>query len=389
MIAEGEFGACVLCGALALEDVEAFRAFRRVTSDCRPFPPGGRLARCSACGGVQKPLDQAWLDDCQAIYSEYQLYALSEGREQSVFDMSADVMRTRASIVLEGVLDQLSFTDQPRVLDYGCGRGAMVSAVSALFPGARVDGFDQTDDFEEELRRLPGFRRLHMDTVDRAEGPWDLITMSHCLEHLPHPVAELQALADMLDERGQLLIQIPNATVNPYDLVVADHRTHFSAVSLTRLLNRAGFTIETLRDDVVATELTALARPFAARTSGARGALSSEAETGAAEEDFIAGHLSYLQDLVSLLGGAARRGPVAVLGSSIAANWLIPHAPESINLVLDEDATRHGKRLFGCPIMAPSRAPAGTEVVLPFVPDLARSIASRLSHLPLTFHHIV
>ena len=34
--------------------------FRRITSDCRPWPAGGRLCACQGCGSVQKLVDDAW-----------------------------------------------------------------------------------------------------------------------------------------------------------------------------------------------------------------------------------------------------------------------------------------------------------------------------------------
>ena len=77
----------------------------------------------------------------------------------------------------------------------------------------------------------------------------------------------------------------------------------------------------------------------------------------------------------------AESGPVGVLGSPVAANWLIPHAPERVSYILDEDSNRHGGTLFGCPIITPDQAPAGLRVVLPF----ATPIADRSRDLPVSF----
>ena len=56
----GSETACHLCGAAGLEEFVAFREFRRITSDCRPWPAGGRLCACQGCGSVQKLVDDAW-----------------------------------------------------------------------------------------------------------------------------------------------------------------------------------------------------------------------------------------------------------------------------------------------------------------------------------------
>ena len=48
---------CLACGARGLEEIAGFGALPRVTSDCRAFPPGGRIAVCGACGAVISMLD--------------------------------------------------------------------------------------------------------------------------------------------------------------------------------------------------------------------------------------------------------------------------------------------------------------------------------------------
>ena len=79
------------------------------------------------------------------------------------------------------------------------------------------------------------------------------------------------------------------------------------------------------------------------------------------------------------------KGPLGVLGSSIAANWLIPHAPDRFSHILDEDFGKQGELLHGCRIIAPNEAPPDLPVCLPFSPRIARRIAERLRELPLKF----
>jgi len=75
---------CAICGAPLTGTIPGFARLHRVTSDCKPYPPGGALAACASCGAVQKPGDAAWQADCAAIYGAYDNYALTGGIEQSV-----------------------------------------------------------------------------------------------------------------------------------------------------------------------------------------------------------------------------------------------------------------------------------------------------------------
>ena len=76
---------CRLCGMAALHELEGFRALARVTSDCKPWPAGGRLTVCTACGTVQKLPDAEWLAEIAAIYGAYTIYHQSDGAEQPIF----------------------------------------------------------------------------------------------------------------------------------------------------------------------------------------------------------------------------------------------------------------------------------------------------------------
>ena len=147
------------------------------------------------------------------------------------------------------------------------------------------------------------------------------------------------------------------------------HRQHLAGVAAGRWV--------LLSTGIVSTELTVV---------GARDApISLPTETAPAERggqevagdvEFASGHLAWLAVLRDLL--KEEGGPVGVLGSSIAANWLIPHAPERVSYILDEDSNRHGGTLFGCPIIAPGQALAGLPRGLPV------GCATCRSALPIT-----
>ena len=79
---------CRVCAMPALEEMAGYTELPRVTSDCKPFPSGGRLAVCIACGATQKPIDTRWQNEIAAIYRNYEPYFQSAGVEQAVFDLA-------------------------------------------------------------------------------------------------------------------------------------------------------------------------------------------------------------------------------------------------------------------------------------------------------------
>ena len=68
---------CQICGDGTLNELTAFADLPRVTSDCKPWPSGGRLAMCTSCGGIQKILDARWFAEIGEIYGAYEIYHLT------------------------------------------------------------------------------------------------------------------------------------------------------------------------------------------------------------------------------------------------------------------------------------------------------------------------
>ena len=76
---------------------------------------------------------------------------------------------------------------------------------------------------------------------------------------------------------------------------------------------------------------------------------------------------------------------VGVFGTSIAATWLAQHLADRIAFFVDEDPTRIGRSHFGRPIIAPADIPAGSSVVLPLAPVVAKAVNERLQRAEFRF----
>ena len=80
--------ACLICDSADLHELPDFGSLSRITSDCRPFRPGGRIATCNACGGIQKFCDPKWLAEVKEIYSTYSTYNVVGPLDQMVLDLN-------------------------------------------------------------------------------------------------------------------------------------------------------------------------------------------------------------------------------------------------------------------------------------------------------------
>ena len=77
-------------------------------------------------------------------------------------------------------------------------------------------------------------------SIDEVTGTFDLITMSHVLEHIADPVGFLRQVRERCS--GRFLVEVPNHySARTYEVA---HLLSFTRESLTATLGRAGFAVE-------------------------------------------------------------------------------------------------------------------------------------------------
>lgn len=366
---------CRICGSAALAAVPGFEALARVTSDCVPFPAGGTLARCSACGAVQKIPDAKWRDEIDQIYRSYDAYRQSGGAEQMVFDARASAMTPRSAVLMERFAETAQLPPVGSILDVGCAKGGTLAAFAAIRPRWKLHGLDLDSRNVDDLKQIPGFHRLWTwSSIENLESV-DVVTLVHTIEHLEDPYDALRSLRRAVREDGWLFIEVGNAAINPFDLVVADHLLHFSVETLVRVVERAGFAVEAVQSEWVSKEISLVARP----------ARRHDADRQRPDVQFPCElYVRWLQAFVDVaLRTAGTTRPFGLFGSSIAATWLCGQMADRVEFFVDEDTSRRGRTHLGRPILSPEQAPSGAIVFMAMIPSIAENIRARLAPLPL------
>jgi len=336
---------CHLCGG-RLTAIDRFADLIQVTSDCRPWRAGGRLGACIACGTVQKPVDAAWQAECGEIYASYAIYEQGSGAEQQVFDQASGAAVSRSSRLVSRLLDVRAMPDEGRLLDIGCGNGAFLSAFGRARPRWRLTGAEVSDTNRRTVEALPGVEAFHTGEIESLSGQFDVAVLVHCLEHIANPTAFLRRAASCLSPGGVIMVEVPNFVANPFDLLIADHCTHFTMATLRNAVAAAGLAIQILSDGWVPKELSLLAG-IAPTTADAQ-ELVPPADGGAKE-------VAWLRQL--LAAALAEPNPVGIFGTSISGSWIAAQLGSHAIFFVDEDPHRIGKRHMGLPILPPSQAP--------------------------------
>ncbi|MGD0091380.1 MAG: class I SAM-dependent methyltransferase [Planctomycetota bacterium] len=372
---------CIACGSGALKTVPSAALRCGITSDVKPWPRCGIFAHCSACGHLQKIQDAQWRADVERIYSEYEMYVLSGGNEQVVFEGGQPAPRTRR--LLEKVLREVSLPEDGWMLDVGCGNGSLLRTVNSLRPRWQLAGFDVHDRFRAAVENVPGVREFYSGSVEQVGRAFDLISLTYVIEHLFEPLAVVRQLRQKLKPGGKLLIHTSNYLENPFDLAVVDHCSHFSPRTLAALVECAGFEVVAHGDDWIPKEIGVVARGAGCPACEPAGATSAPhrltaCATGNESYASAAGRLAWLAQVLEQARAGLASGAFYIFGTAIAGSWLASMLGPGVCGFVDEDPQRLGKQHLGLPVINPAGVPAGATVYLAFAPHLARKLQQRL-----------
>ena len=174
--------------------------------------------------------------------------------------LSEKVYRNRGNPPLLGLLPEKS----GRVLDCGCGAGDNAQLLQAR--GWKVTGITLSP--AEQSAAAAFCERVHLADLetglpDSVSGPFDVVLLSHVLEHLVAPEKLLDAIKSVLAPDGILAVALPNVLYYPVRLgalfgkfeytvegIMDETHVHFYTYEAGRqLLRKNGFRVLLARAD--------------------------------------------------------------------------------------------------------------------------------------------
>lgn len=228
---------CPLCGGRDL------RVHLRTTDLLQQKPGRFTLERCRDCGHVfQNP--RLSLEGLDFYYRDF-YDGLGERGMEFIFGFHDGPYRARA--------EMLRGHAQPRRwLDVGGGHGHFCCAARDVWPDTAFDMLDLSDAVDDAVDRGwadRGFRGLFPELAADLAGRYDVVSMSHYLEHTRDPAAELDAARTALAPGGHLLVEVPDPE-SPLGRLLGrywipwfqpQHQHLVSRRNLDRMLRERGF----------------------------------------------------------------------------------------------------------------------------------------------------
>ncbi len=139
-----------------------------------------------------------------------------------------------------------------KLLDVGAGAGMFLK--TAIEEGFEAEGLEISRDaaaFGKDVWKL-NIRQGDFQNVQFPSNHYQVVTLSHVLEHLPNPLSAIRKLHDIIEPGGLLVISVPNFgslqarlfRARWFHLDVPRHLFHFSPSVLSKLLESEDFVVK-------------------------------------------------------------------------------------------------------------------------------------------------
>jgi ubiquinone/menaquinone biosynthesis C-methylase UbiE len=172
-------------------------------------------------------------DRVTGLYTDMYAHGVERAwRDAGGADKGANIIR---------IWNRAGLPAKPRVVELGCGEGAIAEMLAKRGFFGQYDGYDLSDSGIQEARArdVPG-ATFHLGTGDKmpmGDDSADLVILSHVVEHLEHPrtlIYEARRIAK------HIIVEVPTELTArlPRDFVWNElgHINHYTAKSIRQLI---------------------------------------------------------------------------------------------------------------------------------------------------------
>jgi 2-polyprenyl-3-methyl-5-hydroxy-6-metoxy-1,4-benzoquinol methylase len=223
MPSAGPFSSCLICASTDVRDVTVNRSF------------GINIFQCNACAFVQSEYVSG-----RGLESYYRNYYRGQLDDAGLF-----AHRQKGTAQAQGqiayLLEQQSGLKISTALDYGTAEGSLGHELCAVADKVFVSEMDPQ--FVDLLKKDPLLTLVdHKELAsDRFECFFDLVCISHVLEHLADPYEALDLFSSALKPGGLLLVDIPNEVrMLQRGFQAKGHLSYFTKESFARFVETHG-----------------------------------------------------------------------------------------------------------------------------------------------------
>lgn len=159
--------------------------------------------------------------------------------------------QARAHFVVAALKEFMTLDDEKKVLDVGCAEGTLLKNLKNTFPKCEFFGLEPNPKFAAFAKGHAGVNNIYSGTIeefysDSKSNQFDVITITHVLEHMPYPVETLILLKKLLKPEGLIYVEVPNvldSRVKGLGHIHLAHLISFYPKTFHSCMQRAGFNV--------------------------------------------------------------------------------------------------------------------------------------------------
>lgn len=249
------------------------------------------------------------------------------------------------------------------VLEIGCATGMGLSLFKSR--GWNVLGIEPSPKavkLARELYDVEVVNGLFDPKVIADKSPFDVIILSHVIEHLLSPEILIQELIPLLSENGLVYIEVPNLIrpFVPMGYFTFEHLNYFTPITLSSLMELNGFHVEIeLFDNSAEIEpFYPVIGAFGRKSQRKMSYMKNDFEAAfAAVEDYkktSGKEVGILKSKLNFIRKSTKPGRLGIWGGGLHTSLLlsVTNLPiESVACIFENDLKKHGKRVKGIKII--------------------------------------
>lgn len=246
------------------------------------------------------------------------------------------------------------------VLEIGCGQGELLSAMDKL---SSADGIDPSKaNIDACNAKMLTVYQMGIEQLEPTKQ-YDLVVMSHVLEHVADINSALGTIRDVLPQGGHVYIEVPDATRHLDHLTVPlqefsrEHINHFSPMTLTRVLQRNGFWPVAMGSRSIAQPGGFYPAMWVVATPSLKIVFDDRDQIIPALMKRYAEESEKKLKQMALHVDRETQGPSIVWGAGILAEHLLPLLFYRPVAIVDRDRGKLGKQISGCTVGAMGSSP--------------------------------
>ncbi|WP_417432236.1 class I SAM-dependent methyltransferase [Kiloniella sp.] len=229
---------CDLCDSAEAQVVVDWRA-PSIMSDGHVIEADLRRVQCSCCGLIRNASHFS-AEDCTSYYkNDYSLGKKAKEEEPILFSRGGAFKRSKiiGEWISEALVD-FSVTQGCKVLEVGCGEGALMSELKESWRVVDFHGID----LSESAVSIAIDKGLAVECydIDAQSGVFDLIYSVAVIEHTPSPSSFLQSMSERLKQNGRIVVIAPCQDHGNRDFLFWDHLYLFHSDHIICFAEKAG-----------------------------------------------------------------------------------------------------------------------------------------------------